>query len=156
MSAFLRLFGHPAVVRCAQVALGILLAWAALAKLGDIPALARDIHGFRLLHPAGDNLVAIVLPWIELTAAASLVLGIRPRAGAFAALGLLLLFTTAVALAVIRGLDIECGCFGTVGAIRTGGAKLAENLGMLALAAIGAMKPVPRETTTASRAELRT
>jgi uncharacterized membrane protein YphA (DoxX/SURF4 family) len=156
VSALIRLFGHPAVVRSAQVAVGILLAWAALAKLGDIPALARDIHGFRLLPGAGDNLVAIVLPWVELTAAASLVLGLRPRAGAFAAVGLLFLFTTAVALAVVRGLNIECGCFGTAGAMRTGGAKLAENLGMLALAALAAMKPVPRETTAASREELRT
>lgn len=156
MSLVGRLLAHRFVVRGAQIAVGMLLSWAALAKLGDISSLARDIHNFRVLPRAAENLVAMVLPWIELTAAASLVLGIRPRAGAIAATGLMLVFTAAVALAVARGLNIDCGCFGTAGATRTGGAKLAENLGMLALAVVGAVQPAKRATNLADRAELRT
>lgn len=140
VSALGPLLAHRTVVRCAQLVVGFLLAWAALAKLGDIPALAADIHNYRILPVAAENLVAIVLPWIELAAAVSLLLGIRPRAAAFVATGMLFVFTTAVTLAVVRGLSIECGCFGTASAMRTGGAKLAENLGMLALAVVASVE----------------
>jgi len=126
-------------VRTAQLAVGILLGWAALAKLGDIPALAAQIHHFRILPAGGENALAIVLPWIELAAAVSLVLGIRARAGAVVAAGLLILFTAAVGLALSRGLDVACGCFGSAGATPAGGAKLLVNLGMLALAVTGAL-----------------
>ena len=81
------------------------------------------------------------MPWIELVAGLALVLGIRPRAGAWVAGALLLVFTVGVLAAMARGLSFECGCFGTANATRIGWAKLAENVGMLALAAVGSLKP---------------
>jgi hypothetical protein len=84
------------VARGAQLVVGFLLVWAALAKL-------------------------------------------RPRAGAFVAAAILVVFTTAVALALVRGLSVECGCFGTAAAMQTGGVKLIENLAILALAVAGTM-----------------
>ena len=139
VSAMLALLRHRAVVRSAQLAVGIVLAWAALAKLGDIPGLARDVHHYRLMPLAGENLLAIALPWIELAAAVSLLLGIRPRAGSLVAAGLMVIVTAAVALALARGLNIECGCFGTVGAERVGIAKLFENLTILTAAVVGTL-----------------
>lgn len=132
---------RPAVVRAAQLAVGLLLAWAALAKLGDIPALARDVHHFRLVPAAAENLLAVVLPWIELAAALSMLLGIRPRAGALVAAACLAVFTAAVALALARGLNIECGCFGTASASRVGAWKLVSNAGLLG-ASLVAMLPL--------------
>jgi len=70
----------------------------------------------------------------------ALVLGVRPRAGAWVAGVLLAGFTVGVALAMARGLNFTCGCFGTADATRIGWAKLAENLGMLALAALGSSR----------------
>lgn len=137
-----RWLAQRAVVRAAQVAVGLVLAWAALAKMGDIPALARDIHNFRIVPVAGENLLAVVLPWVELTTALSLLLGVRPRAGAVVAAGFMVVFTAAVGLALARGLSIECGCFGTAGAWRIGTAKLLENVGVLAVAAVGTLGPV--------------
>jgi putative oxidoreductase len=141
VSAMAALLRHRAVVRTAQLAVGIVLAWAALAKLGDIPGLARDIHHYRLVPLAGENLLAIVLPWIELAAAVSLLLGIRARAGSLVAAGLMVVLTAAVALAIARGLNIECGCFGTAGAGRVGIAKLLENLAILTAAGVGTLLP---------------
>jgi uncharacterized membrane protein YphA (DoxX/SURF4 family) len=143
MSVTSRLLARRSLVRSAQVVVGLLLAWAGLAKLGDISTLVRDIHNFRLLPVAGENLIAIVLPWIELMVALSMLLGIRPRAGAVVATGLMLVVTTAVVLALVRGLSIECGCFGTAGAGRVGTAKLFENAGILAVAAAGVLRPHP-------------
>lgn len=151
LAAFLARRG---VVRAAQVVLGVLLGWAALAKLGDIPGLARDVHNFRLLPLASEHLLAIVLPWIELTAALSLVLGIRPRAGAVVAASLMIVLTTAVAIAMARGLNFECGCFGSAGATRVGAAKLLENVALLAIALVGTLgsgRAWARGTTTGGR-----
>lgn len=141
MSPILRWLAERPVVRTAQIVVGALLAWAALAKLGDVPALARDVHQFRLVPVAGENLLAIVLPWIEMTAALSLLVGFRARAGAVVAAGLMTVFTAAVAIALARGLSIECGCFGTASGWRVGTTKLLMNVGILALAGVAMLRP---------------
>jgi len=133
-------FAAPfALVRLAQVMTGLLLGFAALAKLGDLAGLALEVHNFQLVPGATENLVAIVVPWIELLAALALVTGLHARGGAAVAAALLVVFTLAVAIALARGLDFECGCFGTASASRIGVAKLLQNLGMLALAIVGAL-----------------
>ena len=136
-----RALRNPGVIRAAQIVVGILFGWAALAKLADLSAFALQVHNFRLLPLAGENLVAMLLPWVELVAALALVLGIRPRAGAWVAGVLLLVFTLGVASAMARGLDFECGCFGKASATRVGWGKLAQNVGMLLLAWVGTLQP---------------
>ena len=131
----------PPVRRGAQLVLGLLFAVAALAKIVDAASLAKEVHNFHLVPFWSEHLVAIALPWVELVAALALVLGIRPRAGAWVAGALLVCFTAGVALAMARGRNFECGCFGTAAGTRIGWAKLGENLGMIALAAVGSLRP---------------
>ncbi len=124
------------VVRGCQILIGLIFAWAALAKLGDLPAFAQDIHNFRLVPVATENLVAVTLPWIELVAALAALLNVRARAGSVILTLLLAVFTAAVALAMMRGLSFECGCFGKDDTTSVGVVKLLQNVGMLAVAAI--------------------
>lgn len=128
------------VIRACQLAIGLAFAVAALGKLGDLRSFALQLHNFRVVPIPLENLFALSLPWIELVAALALVLGIQARAGALVAAGLMAVFTVAVASALVRGLDIECGCFGTGDASRVGLVKVAQNLGMLALAAVGSLR----------------
>lgn len=137
----MRALRHPGLVRAAQIVLGFLFGWAALAKIVDLSAFALQVHNFRLLPIALESLVAMLLPWVELVAAMALVLGVRRRAGAFVAAVLLAVFTLGVASAMARGLDFECGCFGKANATRVGWGKLGENVGMLVLAWIAALRP---------------
>ncbi len=132
------LTGTP-VRRGAQIVLGALFLVAALAKIVDVASLAREVHNFRIVPFWSEHLVAMTLPWVELVAGLALVLGIRPRAGAWVAGVLLAGFTVGVALAMARGLNFHCGCFGTADATRIGWSKLGENLGMLALAVVGSL-----------------
>jgi hypothetical protein len=60
--------------------------------------------------------------------------------------------TLAVASAVTRGLDFECGCFGTSDASRVGPTKLLENLAMLAVAWIATLRPRVRESESPAAA----
>ena len=129
-----------AVRRGAQIVLGLLFLLASLAKIVDTGSLAREVHNFHIVPFWSEHLVAMTLPWIELVAGLALVLGVRPRAGAWVAGVLLAGFTVGVALAMARGLNFHCGCFGTADATRVGWTKLGENLGMLALAVVGSRK----------------
>jgi len=134
------LTGTP-VRRGAQIILGLLFLLAALAKIVDPASLASEVHNFRIVPFWSEHLVAMTLPWVELVAGLALVLGIRSRAGAWVAGAMLLAFTLGVALAMARGLNFECGCFGTAAGTRVGWAKLGENLAMIALAALGSLRP---------------
>jgi uncharacterized membrane protein YphA (DoxX/SURF4 family) len=151
MSAVMRLLRHPGLVRVAQFGIAVVFLAAALGKIGDAGAFARQIHHFRLLPFGLENTLAITLPWIELVAALALLLRFRPRAGAVITAGLMGLFVFVVAAAVARGLDIECGCFGTSDASRVGTAKLIENVGLLALALIASLEPAARQASVAER-----
>lgn len=131
---------RPWLVVGARVAIGLVLLAAALAKIGDPAAFALQVHNHRLAPVWSENLVAIVLPWVELVAGLALVLGVRARAGAAIALALMVAFTVAVGLAWARGLDFECGCFGKAGAARIGARKFVENIGLIALAALAAQR----------------
>jgi len=151
MSAPMRLLRHPGLVVIAQCCIGVVFLAAALGKIGDAGAFAGQIHHFRLLPFGLENTLAITLPWIELIAALALLLRYRPRAGAVVTAGLMALFVFVVAAAVARGLDIECGCFGTADASRVGTAKLIENVGLLALALIASLKPAERQGSAVER-----
>jgi uncharacterized membrane protein YphA (DoxX/SURF4 family) len=137
MTALLR---HPVVIRIAQLAIGLLFLAASLSKIADLPAFALQVQHYRLLPLAAVNPLAITLPWIELIAGLALVLGVRPRSGAWITLALMVVFTFAVGAALARGLDFECGCFGTVDAAHIGLAKMLQNVGMLALAAVASLE----------------
>jgi uncharacterized membrane protein YphA (DoxX/SURF4 family) len=135
-----KLLRHPIGVRVCRVALGVLFVWAGLAKLGDPLSFAEQVHNFRLVPVALENLVAMTLPWIELLAGLALMTRVQARAGAATASILMAAFTLGVAIAFARGLDVECGCFGTADASRVGVLKLLENLGMLALGLVGSQR----------------
>ena len=137
----LRLFlTSPTAIRVSQIAIGILLAWAGLAKIGDLRGFADQLHNFRMMPIPVENLIAMTLPWIELVAALALIFRVRARAGAMMAVLLLATFTIAILAAMVRGLDIECGCFGTNDATRVGWVKIGQNLLMLALAWVGSLR----------------
>ena len=136
MDRVLQFLSLPTVRKVAQLVMGVLFLVAALGKLSDLNAFAREVHNFRMLHPAMENVFALTLPWIELIAALSLLLGIRPRSGALVVAVLMSVFTVGVAQAIVRNLDITCGCFGTADAAQVGWKKLGENVGMTALSLV--------------------
>jgi uncharacterized membrane protein YphA (DoxX/SURF4 family) len=134
-----------------RIVIGIVLIAAALAKLSDLKAFAREIENFDILYPGLENLPALLLPWVELIAGLGLVFGIRARSSAWIALGLMTVFTIAVIQALARGLDISCGCFGTAKVMKVGARKLIENLVFMGVSFVAAQRlwaPAPAAETT--------
>lgn len=142
MTRLRRLVSDSRTIRVSQIVIGIVFAIASLSKIGDLGAFAAQVHNFRLAPVWSENLLAMTLPWVELLAALSLVLGIRPRAGAAIVTLLMVAFTAGVAIAMARGLDFECGCFGTADQSRVGAVKLAENVGFLAVSIVSVRRPL--------------
>ena len=120
-----------------RLALGLIFLFAALAKIDDPGLFAKEIHNFRMVPVAVENLMALSLPWIEILAGLALVLNIGPRSGTVVVTGLLVVFVVAIVAALARNLDIECGCFGTADASRVGWITLARDAGMLAMCWLG-------------------
>jgi uncharacterized membrane protein YphA (DoxX/SURF4 family) len=106
---------RPIFLWLARLAVGGLFVGACIAKIRDPVAFALAILRYRILPDAAVNAVAIVLPWLELTTGIALLAG-RPRARAAAAwivLAMLVVFTLAISLNLVRGIEASCGCFST-------------------------------------------
>ena len=134
---------HPSLRRVAQILAGLVFLASSLPKMADLAGFAGSIHNFHLepvVPVAALNVLAMTIPWVELVAGLALVLGVRPRAGAFVYTALLAMFTIGVVAALARGLSFDCGCFGKAGAGPIGAKKLAENLVMLALGIVAAFE----------------
>jgi len=73
----------------------------------------------------------MIIPWLELIIGVFLILGIFVRESAVLGSILMILFIMAIASAMARGLDIECGCFGTKNGSRVGLLRIIEDLAIL-------------------------
>jgi uncharacterized membrane protein YphA (DoxX/SURF4 family) len=100
----------------------------------DPAKFAQDVSHYRLLPHDLINLVAILLPWIEVTAGFLVVAGIRLRAAAQVIISLTIMFLIVIVSALARGLNIECGCFGTIGGKHVGLVNLAIDFTLLVFA----------------------
>lgn len=115
-----------------RVVVGMVFLVAASDKLANPELFARTIANYRLLPIELVNLPAIVLPWLELFVGLMLVAGIRVRAAALVSAVLLGIFTVALVSALVRGLDIHCGCFSQTAAERIGWGRVVEDIALLA------------------------
>lgn len=91
--------------------LGGIFVLASAHKIMDPAAFAKIIFGYDLFPAAAINLIAIILPYIELTAGLALITGVYPRAAAVILGGLLLGFILAIGINALRGHIFDCGCF---------------------------------------------
>jgi uncharacterized membrane protein YphA (DoxX/SURF4 family) len=98
---------------CRWLAGGVFL-YAGAVKAGDVAAFAGEIAHYQLLPNVFNVLLAATLPYIEMLAGTLLVFNRRVRAAALVVGGLNLVFIIALVSALVRGLDIDCGCFGVV------------------------------------------
>jgi uncharacterized membrane protein YphA (DoxX/SURF4 family) len=84
-------------------------------KVIDVDATVRSVRAYQLLPEAVVPLVGTSLPIVELALAVLMLTGLLIRAAAVATVPLCAAFLIGVASAWVRGLSIECGCFGNGG-----------------------------------------
>ena len=106
---------RPAFIWLARLAVAAVFLGACIAKLRDPAAFALAVNRYRILPGEFVNLVAIGLPWIELTTGLAVLLAPARLRAAGAALiaAMLTVFTIAISLNLVRGIEASCGCFST-------------------------------------------
>jgi len=110
---FAKALSQPSFVALLRIALGVVFMAASLDKIQNPQSFADNIVNYRVVPYQLINLVAITLPWIEIVTGFFLVVGIWIRANALILSGMLVFFSLAVLQALLRNLDISCGCFST-------------------------------------------
>lgn len=92
--------------------IAIILVWAGLSKLGDPVSSYTALLEYQLPAPRVLlKLLAVVLPWLELLCALMLLANFYRRLATLAMSVLFSVFLAMVGQAVVRGLNISCGCF---------------------------------------------
>lgn len=88
--------------------------WAGVLKILDPLDFAQNIANYRVFPQAVSFFLALVLPWIELACGFFLILGIFRDAASLLLSAFIVVFLGLIVATLIRGLDIDCGCFGTI------------------------------------------
>lgn len=124
-----KLFSNKYLLLVTRIVLGFIFIYAGAEKIADPEAFAISISNYRLLPIVTTNFFAITLPWIELVAGVLLILGITVKENSSILFSMLLVFTIAIIISLLRGLSIDCGCYGKGSQI--GLLKIGENTLML-------------------------
>lgn len=94
-----------------RFALAIVFIYAGVVKSNDITAFAGQIANYQILPYAWNYLVASILPYLELLCGLLLLLNMRVRPAVLVLFVLNIAFMIVLLSAIIRGFDIDCGCF---------------------------------------------
>jgi uncharacterized membrane protein YphA (DoxX/SURF4 family) len=103
--------GHAWVALAARLYLGVVFLMACAHKIAHPEVFALDIAAYQLLPTELVNLVAIILPWVELATGVMLIVGWRGRAAALLVAAMMAVFMVALGFALAEGIDVSCGCF---------------------------------------------
>jgi len=91
--------------------LGLTFIYASYNKILFPADFAKIIYGYDLFPHALINLIAIILPFLELLAALALIIGVYPRSAVLIVNALLVAFIILLSINLLRGHEFNCGCF---------------------------------------------
>ncbi len=83
-----------------------------LAKISDPVRFVLTLREFDIFPEIIVPFTAIYMPWLEFIIGLCIILGILHRASSFMLACLIFIFTIAIISVIIRGMEIDCGCFG--------------------------------------------
>ena len=94
-----------------KLVLGITFIYASWHKIEDPAGFAKILYGYDIFPGFSINILAIVIPFVELVAGFSLIMGLFPRSAVLILNVLLFGFVLAVGFNLLRGHQFDCGCF---------------------------------------------
>jgi len=121
-----KLLNNKYLLLIIRLFLGFVFIYAAVTKISEPEGFSQAIYNYKLLPLFLVNILAIILPWIELITGVLLIFGISVKENSAILNGLLIIFIIAIVISLFRGLDINCGCFGTVDGSKVGLIKILD------------------------------
>jgi uncharacterized membrane protein YphA (DoxX/SURF4 family) len=94
--------------------LGLTFLYASYNKILFPAEFAKIIYGYDLFPNVLINLIAIILPFLELVTALALIIGLYPRSAVAIINVLLVAFIVLLSINLIRGHEFDCGCFAAI------------------------------------------
>ncbi len=94
-----------------RICLGLMFIYASLDKIAHPEEFAKQIGYYKALPFGLENVLAIVLPWTELIVGICLIAGLLVDGATLLSIIMMLVFILAISQAMLRGIDITCGCF---------------------------------------------
>ncbi|MGL1862030.1 MAG: DoxX family membrane protein [Pseudodesulfovibrio sp.] len=105
---------HPWIALGFRLYIGGLFVFAAMYKINYAAEFATTIASYQIVPYWAVNALAVFMPWVEIICGGLLILGIRVRSVSTIIAGLLVVFTVAIFINLLRDAPISCGCFHTV------------------------------------------
>jgi putative oxidoreductase len=99
------------IYHLSRLALAGVFIYAGVVKGTDPVAFAGQVANYQILPYAWNYLVAATLPYLELLCGMLLLLNKRVRPAVLVLFMLNLIFMLALGSLLMRGIDIDCGCF---------------------------------------------
>lgn len=96
----------------AALTVGVMLLWAGVAKLRSRAVFRERIADYRVMPYVATSPASYLVPGVEVSAGALLLLPATHLYGAAIAVGLLSIFTVVLIRVAQGGRDVICGCFG--------------------------------------------
>jgi putative oxidoreductase len=118
-----------------RLCVGLVFIVASIEKIAIPEMFAVNIEAYQILPLSLINMTALIIPWLELLCGIFLISGFFLRSGSFISSALLIAFIFLLSSAILRGLEIDCGCFGVAGESRVSWMRVIEDLFLLILCA---------------------
>ena len=100
-----------------RLVVGVVFIYAAYSKIARPGDFAWNIAMYQMLHYRNINLLAIILPWVEMICGITLILGLWTRGSAVVVCGMCIMFIWALLHAITHDIEMtSCGCFSQEGA----------------------------------------
>ena len=102
---------NPHLVLVVRIFIGLLFIVSSIEKIANPDAFAQSIASYKMLPVWLPLFIATILPWLELLCGFAILFGALTQGASLLLTAMLIIFTIAVMVALVRGLDISCGCF---------------------------------------------
>lgn len=101
-----------AVWTICRIVFGLVFVYAGALKMVDAQGFAQTVFNYQMLPASFVYAVAMALPAVEVICGLALCAGSMSRGAAIVLNALMAFFMVALGVAMARGLNVECGCFG--------------------------------------------
>lgn len=99
----------------ARLVFGAVMLYAGVTKAGNIPQTQQATRAYQLLGYELSNAWGMAMPWVEIVVGFLLIVGFMTRFAAVIGSLLMIAFLIGIISVWVRGIKIDCGCFGGAG-----------------------------------------
>lgn len=133
---FEKIINNTYLLLAARIIVGMMFLIVGIGKISNAAEFAKEIGNYGILPEQFLNIASISVAWLELLIGLFFLFGVEIKASGLLIFLLLFVFTTAVIIAMAKGLNINCGCYSNIASQKVGMPKVFENVGMMILTLI--------------------